>query len=386
MDAWLKLRRVTGYLKKTECQVITLRQSRLNASLFSKLNDDEGVGAEYLLLESFSDSDWGGSSGCKSTSSAAHFLAGNCIHTSSRSQKAISLSSTESEWYAALSASIDALYLRHILEHLQFNVKNFLRIDNSAVISISQKMGVSRLRHIEGKLLWLQSKVSSGELQPKSVGTAWNVSDIGTKPLGKEKFLLFKFLLGYEENGKPVGEECYWRLLQEDRVKVKIKSVKRIMRELQQESSEEHLRSQVSSFANLFCDPESSAVRRLIFMAFLQGAAAVTPTSEDISSPWSGLALSLVAMAMVVAVFVVGYYVLVRYVKMCVTQHYELLELVFYVSLEGSCYVQHEFDDASFTYGGIFDTCSNFDDMSECEGLCELSSRTWRHCVLSNRR
>ena len=112
--------------QKTECQVITLRQSRLNSYLLSRLNDEEEVSAEYLLLEFHSDSDWGGSSGCKSPSSAAHFLAGNCIHTPSRRQKVISLFSAESDWYAALVVSIGALYLRHILEHPQFNVKNIL--------------------------------------------------------------------------------------------------------------------------------------------------------------------------------------------------------------------------------------------------------------------
>ena len=346
LDSWLKLRRVIGYLKKTEGMVTALRRTSTSSSLFSKLNDDEEVGADYLLLESFSDSDWGGSTGCKSTSSAAHFLAGNCIHTSSRSQKAISLSSTESEWYAALSASIDALYLRHILEHLHFKVMNFLRIDNSAVISISQKMGVSRLRHIEGKLLWLQSKVSSGELSPKAVGTAWNVSDIGTKPLGKEKFLVFKFLLGFEENGKPVGEECYWRLLREDQFKVKIKHVKRILRELQQESSEEDHRTQISSFANLFCDPGSSAVRRLIFMAFLQGAAAVNPSVESVLSHHN-LALSFVAM--VVILLVCCYVVFMHAMPSSFTQRSEPLDLVIYVRVEDGCYVYVESADVSFT-------------------------------------
>ena len=108
------------------------------------------------------------------------------VYTTSRSQKAISLSSTESEWYAAVSTTIDALYIRHILQFLLSEPpEQVLRVDNTAAIAISTKLGTSRLKHIEGNLLWLQSKVSSQIVNLRSVSIHYNVADVGTKGLSQ---------------------------------------------------------------------------------------------------------------------------------------------------------------------------------------------------------
>ncbi len=64
-------------------------------------------------LEIYSDSDWSGSGDMKSTSSAVHVMNGVVIHSTSRSQKCISLSRTEAEWYAASAGVHDAYYLQH---------------------------------------------------------------------------------------------------------------------------------------------------------------------------------------------------------------------------------------------------------------------------------
>ena len=55
-----------------------------------------------------------------------------------------------------------------------------LHVDNSAVKMLSLKQGAGRLRHIKGRLLWLQSKVASHELRIKQVKTIFNVSDVNT--------------------------------------------------------------------------------------------------------------------------------------------------------------------------------------------------------------
>ena len=54
------------------------------------------------------DNDWRGSFG-KSTSCAIHYVNRCKIHFTSRSQKVVSLSSTESEWYAARAGVADSL-------------------------------------------------------------------------------------------------------------------------------------------------------------------------------------------------------------------------------------------------------------------------------------
>ena len=48
---------------------------------------------------------------------------GQLVHSSSRNQHCIALSSTESECYSLVSCAIDTLYLKHILEFM-FPSKN----------------------------------------------------------------------------------------------------------------------------------------------------------------------------------------------------------------------------------------------------------------------
>ena len=75
-----------------------------------------------------------------------HYIGGNMVYSTSRTQKAISLSSTESEWYAAISTAIDALYIRHILQFLFGEpAQQVLRVDNTAGIAISTKLGNSKV-------------------------------------------------------------------------------------------------------------------------------------------------------------------------------------------------------------------------------------------------
>ena len=97
--------------------------------------------------------------------------------------KCISLSSTEAEWYAATSAVCDSLFLHDILSFLIDDKLEsvMLHTDNSALKMLSNKLGAGRLRHIKGRLLWLQAKVLSGDLNIRQVKTLHNIADLNTK-------------------------------------------------------------------------------------------------------------------------------------------------------------------------------------------------------------
>ncbi len=180
------------------------------------------------MIETFSDSDWSGAGDMKSTSSAVHMLNGVVIHSTSRSQKCISLSSTEAEWYAASSATCDGLYLQHIVDFLKNNSceRLYLYTDNSAVRMLSLKCGVGRLRHIKGWMLWLQEKMANGELSIKQVQTAWNVADLNTKGLSRDRFLGLLFMLGFvNEKGNAIGEYEYSQMLRKESMKQHVKVI-----------------------------------------------------------------------------------------------------------------------------------------------------------------
>ena len=77
---------------------------------------------ERNQLEVYSDSDWRVGGDMKSTSSAVHTLNGIIVHSTSHSQKCISLSSAEAEWYAASSSVCDGYFYTILLSLSEMDV------------------------------------------------------------------------------------------------------------------------------------------------------------------------------------------------------------------------------------------------------------------------
>ena len=226
-NSWQYLGRLLGYLKNTTEYGVCMSNTNVGISLFEKLNGCVDAECDKCLIESFTDADWQGGGNAKSTSAGCHMVNGLLVHTSSRTQHVISLSSTESEFYATTSGAIDTIYLKHITEFLTEKpaVANILT-DNSASRQISCKLGTSRLRHINGRLLWIQSKVRDSVLKMVQVGTLWNISDIGTKNLPRDRHVMLLYMLGMVDGGSPVGESVYFSQKQQEFSKRSIRSIK----------------------------------------------------------------------------------------------------------------------------------------------------------------
>ena len=197
------MRRLIGYLKQT-------------LGYFNKLpmpKFGQGVHHTYgtkWVLETFSDADWSGDRvSRRSTSSAVHCLNGMVLHHSSRGQKVVSLSSAESELHGLVSSATDGIALRIYLEFfMDEKVPHTCLIDNSATRQISNKRGSGRLRHVSGKLLWIQDHTSAKTLEVRQVGTVFNLGDIGTKPLGRQRLqALMCWCNVHNKDGELIGEE-----------------------------------------------------------------------------------------------------------------------------------------------------------------------------------
>lgn len=103
---------------------------------------------KFFVVESFTEADWQGSHQAKPTSASCHFMNGNTVRTSSRSQHVIPLSWTESS------------FTHRLLEHLTGSVSNMscsffwirrqIQPHSSAPKQIAQKLGTSRLCHFYG--------------------------------------------------------------------------------------------------------------------------------------------------------------------------------------------------------------------------------------------
>lgn len=127
----------------------------------------------------------------------------------------------------------DSLYLHHILSFLTDQDVDpiVLHVDNSAVRVLALKQGAGRLRHIKGRLLWLQSKVTSQELLIKQVRTIFNIADLNTRALNRDRFHGLLFMLGFEMNGERVGEIEFSRLQQRELSKQQIQVISRALHE-----------------------------------------------------------------------------------------------------------------------------------------------------------
>ena len=172
----------------------------------------------YWLLETFTDDDWSTNKAHRrstnkahrrSTSSPSHFINGCFAFVASRSQKVISLFSAESELRSMVSGCCDRLgiFFRSCLEFMVgTSIENHQFTDNSAARQLISRQGVGRIRHLSGKLLWMQTKVLSGDVLIHQVPT-WSFSDIGTKNLSRNRLLFLLCGVGAvdAETGAEVG-------------------------------------------------------------------------------------------------------------------------------------------------------------------------------------
>ena len=231
-SAWNALGRLVGYLRFSEDFCLKMEQSK-KGTTFMEAQLKQHQEREKNTLEVFTDSDWSGSGDMKSTSSGVHVMNGIVIHSTSRSQKCISLSSTEAEWYAASAGVCDAYYLQHIVEFVTNSSCNvlILHTDNSAVRMLSLKFGVGRLRHIRGRLLWLQQKMSNHELDIRQIPTLQNISDMNTKSHSKNRFLALMCVFGFvTSKGAPVGEDELTRQQSKEALKKHVKLVGQVLK------------------------------------------------------------------------------------------------------------------------------------------------------------
>lgn len=108
-------------------------------------------------LKTYTDADW---AGCresrKSTTGGCATLGSHTLKGWSKTHALIALSFGESEFYAALKASVDTLGLISLLKDLGYNLSGEVWADPSAALGISNRRGLGKSRHIEIGFLWVQ--------------------------------------------------------------------------------------------------------------------------------------------------------------------------------------------------------------------------------------
>ena len=163
---------------------------------------ERGIGARaqcpgHDIVECYTDADWAGCrTSRKSTSAMALFVNSVFLMSASRSQKALALSSCESEYTAMVGGAADMLYVGAALEFLSGEESSLhLFCDSSSARQLASRRGCGKIRHLQLKLLWLQDKLAAAAFQLHPVPTKENLSDLMTKSLRAERvaYLLYHF-------------------------------------------------------------------------------------------------------------------------------------------------------------------------------------------------
>ncbi|GKD47228.1 retrovirus-related pol polyprotein from transposon TNT 1-94 [Tanacetum coccineum] len=183
-------------------------EKHLNAvkRIFRYLRGTINMGLWYskdscITLTDYADTDHAGCQDTKkSTSESLQLLGDKLMSWSSKKQKSTAISSTEAEYIALSGCCAQILWMRSQLRDygLGFN-KIQLYCDNKSVIALCCNNDQhSRSKHIDIRYHFIKEQVENGVVELYFVRTEYQLADIFTKALGRERLEFLKKKLGME--------------------------------------------------------------------------------------------------------------------------------------------------------------------------------------------
>jgi hypothetical protein len=192
---WIAAKRILRYIKGTLDNGIWY--TRTGTGTGKGTGTDIGTGTS---LTGYTDADWAGSlEDRKSTTGYVFHLGSGAVSWCSKKQHTIALSSTESEYRATSAAVKEVIWLRRILEDLQYKQEQptTLWCDNQSVIKmVKNPVFHERTKHIEIDCHFIREQASTNQIKLEYCPTEEQTADILTKALGKDKFQQHRFSLG----------------------------------------------------------------------------------------------------------------------------------------------------------------------------------------------
>ncbi|GJW91335.1 hypothetical protein Tco_0168888 [Tanacetum coccineum] len=129
----------------------------------------------------------------RSTSGGAQFLGDKLVSWSSKKQTSTSISSTEAEYIAMSGCCAQILWMRSQLSDYGFAYNHIpLYCDNKSVIALCcNNVQHSRSKHIDIRHHFIREQVEKGVVELYFVRTEYQLADIFTKALPRERFESF---------------------------------------------------------------------------------------------------------------------------------------------------------------------------------------------------
>ncbi|GJQ93970.1 hypothetical protein Tco_0005109 [Tanacetum coccineum] len=173
-------------------------EKHLNAvkRIFRYLKGTINMGLWYskdtgMSMTAYADADHAGCQDTRrSTSGSAQFLGDKLVSWSSKKQKCTAISSTEAEYIALSGCCAQILWMRSQLTDYGFQFNKIpLYCDNKSAIALCcNNVQHSRAKHIDVRYHFIKEQVENGIVELYFVRTEYQLADIFTKPLPRERF------------------------------------------------------------------------------------------------------------------------------------------------------------------------------------------------------
>ena len=142
-------------------------------------------------LDVYTDSNW---AGCrvsrKSTSGGVIMRGRHCLKAWSKTQAIVAKSSAEAELYGVVRGATEALGMTTLVRDLGGEEMQIqLHLDAMAAKGIVERRGLSKVRHIDVNVLWLQETCARKAIPMNKVPGEENCSDLMTKHLGGQSII-----------------------------------------------------------------------------------------------------------------------------------------------------------------------------------------------------
>nr|GEY80556.1 retrovirus-related Pol polyprotein from transposon TNT 1-94 [Tanacetum cinerariifolium] len=164
----------------------------------SKLGEDkEGKAVDSSHYRAFADADHAGCQDTRrSTSGSLQFLVERLISWSSKMQKSTAISSTKAEYTTLSRCCAQILWMRSQLTDygLGFNKIPMYCDNKSAIALCCNNLQQSRSKHIDIRYHFIKEQVENGMIKLYFVNTEYQLVDLFTKALGRDRieFLINK--------------------------------------------------------------------------------------------------------------------------------------------------------------------------------------------------
>ncbi|GJZ99643.1 retrovirus-related pol polyprotein from transposon TNT 1-94 [Tanacetum coccineum] len=167
-----------------------------------------------MSLTTYSDADHAGCQDARrSTSGSAQFLGDKLVSWSSKKQKSTAISSTEAEYFALSGCCAHILWMISQLTYYGFKFNKIpLYCDNKSAIALCcNNIQHYRAKHIDVRYHFIKEQVENGIVELYFVRTEYQLADIFTKSLPRERFNFLIEKLGMKsmslETLKSLAEE-----------------------------------------------------------------------------------------------------------------------------------------------------------------------------------